>query len=74
MGTRAKKFGAIAFIGIIGFLLGTGIYFVYSEALPVLAQIFPLIVATPWIVWGLTGALLAVICCLIYAYLPSGHI
>ncbi len=74
MGARAKMFGAMAFISVIGFLLGTGIYFIYFEALPVLAQVFPQIASTPWVIWGLIGALVAVTCSLIYAYLPSGRI
>jgi len=70
MGERIKMFGALTFIGFIGFMLGIAARFIYFEALPVLAGVFPQIFGVTWVVWGLIGAFLSVICCLIYAYLP----
>jgi len=70
MGQKTKMLGALAFIGFIGFLLGIAANFIYFEALPVLTQVFPQILEMTWVVWGLIGAFLSMICCLIYAYLP----
>jgi len=70
MGERTKMFGALTFIGLIGFLLGIAARFLYFEALPILSAAFPQIFGVAWLVWGLIGAFLAVVCCLIYACLP----
>jgi len=70
MGQKSKMLGAIALIGFIGFLLGIASNLIYFVALPVLKEIFPQIFETTWLVWGLIGAFLAIICCLIYAHLP----
>lgn len=70
MGTKTKMLAVTIFIGFIGFLLGIASYFIYSEALPILMKFFPQIMEVTWLMWGLIGAFLAIICCLIYAYLP----
>lgn len=70
MEQKSKMFGAIVIIGVIGFLLGIAANFVYFKALPILIEVFPQILEMDWVVWGLVGAFLAIICCLIYAYLP----
>nr|MDO8132982.1 hypothetical protein [Candidatus Njordarchaeum guaymaensis] len=67
---RLKTVGALGFIGIIGFLLGIAANFIYFEALPILTQIFPQILKINWLMWGIIGAFISIICCLIYAYLP----
>ena len=69
MGEKMKRFGAFAFISFVGFLLGIVANLVSSEVLPILIKVFPQIFEKTWVVWGLIGALLSVICCLIYAYL-----
>jgi len=68
MGKKLKMFGALTFIGSIGFLLGIASNFIYSEALPILMKVFPQISIT-WVMWGLVGAFVSVTCSLIYAYL-----
>jgi len=70
MGEKIKMFGALAFIGVIGFLLGIAANFVYFKALPTITKIFPMIIGMDWVMWGIVGGFLAVVCCLIYAYLP----
>jgi ABC-type antimicrobial peptide transport system permease subunit len=70
MDQKSKMLGAIVIIGFIGFLLGIAVNFVYFKALPILLEVFPQILEMDWVVWGLVGAFLAIICCLIYAYLP----
>jgi ABC-type antimicrobial peptide transport system permease subunit len=70
MDQKSKMLGAIVIIGFVGFLLGVVVNFVYFKALPILLEVFPQILEMDWIVWGLVGAFLAIICCLIYAYLP----
>ena len=67
---KSKMLVAIGIIGFIGFLLGAVVNFVYVKALPILIEVFPQILEIDWVVWGLGGAILAIICCLIYAYLP----
>jgi ABC-type antimicrobial peptide transport system permease subunit len=67
---RSKMLGAIAIIGIVGFILGIVANFFYFKALPYLIEVFPQILEVDWVVWGVVGALLAIICCVIYAYLP----
>lgn len=69
MGHRSKMALALFMIGLIGFMLGVAANIVYSKALPLLIEAFPQIFASEWAAWGLVGALLAIICCLIYAYL-----
>ncbi len=70
MEQKSKMLGAIVIIGFVGFLLGIAVNFVYFKALPILLEVFPQILEMDWIMWGLVGAFLAIICCLIYAYLP----
>ena len=73
MGAKIKMFGALTFIGLIGFLLGIAANFVYFKALPILMEVSPnlsQILEIDWVMWGLMGAFLSVIYCLIYAYLP----
>ncbi len=70
MEQKSKMLGAIVIIGFVGFLLGIAVNFVYFKALPILLEVFPQILEMDWIMWGLVGSFLAIICCLIYAYLP----
>jgi len=70
MEQKSKMLAAIVIIGFVGFLLGIAVNFVYFKALPILIEVFPQILGMDWVVWGLIGAFLAIICCLIYAYLP----
>lgn len=70
MGHRSKMALTLSVIGLIGFILGIVANIIYSKALPVLIETFPQILASEWIAWGLVGALLAIMCSLIYAYLP----
>jgi ABC-type antimicrobial peptide transport system permease subunit len=70
MGQRTKMVIALLVIGIIGFLLGVVANIVYYKALPFMLESFPQLFMSEWALWGLIGALLAVICSLIYAYLP----
>ena len=70
MDQKSKMLGAIVIIGFVGFLLGVVVNLVYFKALPILLEVFPQILEMDWVVWGLVGAFLAIICCLIYAYLP----
>ncbi len=67
---RLRMLGTLAFIGFLGFLLGVASFFVYFEGLPILMAIFPQLFQITWVMWGVIGAFLSVICCLIYAYLP----
>jgi len=69
VGERLRMTGAIGLIGFIGFLLGIAAQVTYFNILPVLISAFPQIFALPWMIWGLGGALLSVICCIIYAYI-----
>jgi len=69
MGHRSKVALALFAIGFIGFILGAAANIIYSKALPLLLKTFPEIFVSEWMLWGLAGALLAVLCCLIYAYL-----
>ena len=69
MGEKTKRLGAFAFISFLGFLLGIVGNLFSSEALPILINVFPQIFERTWVVWGLIGALLALMGCLIYAYL-----
>lgn len=69
MGHRSKMALTLFMIGLIGFMLGVAANIVYSRALPLLIEAFPQIFASEWAAWGLVGALLAIVCCLIYAYL-----
>ena len=70
MEQRNKMLIAIAIIGVLGFLLGIAANFFYFKALPFLLEVFPQILEVDWFVWGVVGALLAIICCVIYASLP----
>jgi len=71
---RRIKFGGVALFGIVGFFLGViGNYF-YQQTLPTYegTNIFLLIqqfLNTPWVQWGLAGAVLTIILSLAYAYL-----
>lgn len=69
VGQRSRVALALFAIGIVGFILGVVANLVYYRALPILMEAFPQIFASEWAAWGLVGALLAIICCLIYAYL-----
>ncbi len=67
MSKRLKFLGLFA---IMGFLLGVTINVFYFNALPIMITLLPQIFAVPWIAWGIVGAFLSMVCCLIYAYLP----
>jgi len=70
MGEKLKMLGALSFIGLIGFLFGIAAHYIYFEALPILTVAFPQIFGITWVIWGIIGTLVSVVCCLIYAYLP----
>jgi len=70
MGQKTKMFVAITLIGAVGFLLGVAGNFLSNEVLPALIKVFPTLLSATWMIWGLLGAVLAVVSCLIYAYLP----
>lgn len=69
MERKLKALFTILIIGLIGFMFGVIANIVYFNALPILMETFPYIFASSWIAWGLGGALIAIICCIIYAYL-----
>lgn len=68
MGRRLKALLTVFAVGFIGFILGVAANLMYSKVLPILIEAFPQIFASSWVAWGIGGALLAIICCLIYAY------
>lgn len=69
MGHRSKVALTLFAIGLTGFILGAIANIIYSKAFPILIEVFPQIFSSGWAVWGLVGAILAIVCCLIYAYL-----
>ncbi|MEM1607207.1 MAG: hypothetical protein QW341_03410 [Candidatus Bathyarchaeia archaeon] len=69
MGHRSKVALTLFAIGLTGFILGAVANIIYSKALPILIEVFPQIFSSEWAAWGLVGAILAIVCCLIYAYL-----
>lgn len=70
MGQKFKAAIALIIVGLIGFVLGAVANLMYFQLIPLLMELFPLLFSTEWFFWGLVGALLAIVCCLIYAYLP----
>ncbi|MEM2273678.1 MAG: hypothetical protein QXX56_05660 [Candidatus Bathyarchaeia archaeon] len=68
MGRRLKAVLTVFAVGFIGFILGVVANIIYFKVLPILIESFPYIFASSWVAWGFGGALLAIICCLIYAY------
>lgn len=68
MGRRLKAALTLFAIGFIGFMLGVLANIFYLEVFPILIASFPHIFASSWVAWGLGGAILAIICCIIYAY------
>jgi len=68
MGNRLRTVGLFA---LSGFFFGVAANFVYFNALPVLAQLFPQILERTWLLWGLVGAIISVAGCLLYAFLPE---
>lgn len=69
MNQKIKMTLVLMAIGFIGFLPGVTARTVYSETLPFLLEKLPQIFSSELTIWGLIGALLAIICSLIYAYL-----
>lgn len=70
MGQKIKAVIAIIIVGFVGFILGAVANLMYFQFIPLLMEFFPRLFSAEWLLWGLIGALLAVVCCLIYAYLP----
>ncbi|MEM2703651.1 MAG: hypothetical protein QXR45_10875 [Candidatus Bathyarchaeia archaeon] len=70
MSQKFKAIIALIIIGFIGFILGALANLLYFRFIPILMELFPHLFTLEWVVWGLVGALLAIICCLVYAYLP----
>lgn len=71
-----KKIMAIGMITLLGFLLGIGANLFYTNALPYLAEHFPLFLAmlgTSWLLWGAIGAIVFVAGSLIYAFFPDDN-
>lgn len=69
MGRRLKALLVLFAIGLLGFILGVIANIVYFKALPILAEAFPYIFTSSWVAWGVWGALMAIVCCLLYTYL-----
>ncbi|MEM2321503.1 MAG: hypothetical protein QXS79_06470 [Candidatus Bathyarchaeia archaeon] len=69
MGKRLKAILTLFAIGLLGFILGIAANIIYFKALPILMESFPYIFTSSWVAWGLWGALMAIVCCLLYAYL-----
>jgi uncharacterized protein YqhQ len=69
MGQRVRRALIIFSIGLIGFVLGVAANFIYFNVLPTLIEAFPQVFASGWVAWGFGGALIAIICCLIYVYM-----
>ncbi|MBS7640895.1 MAG: hypothetical protein QXJ19_04895 [Candidatus Bathyarchaeia archaeon] len=69
MGRRLKAALTLFAIGLIGFIFGIIANTIYFRILPLLTESFSYIFASSLIAWGLVGALAAIICCIIYAYL-----
>jgi len=70
LGQKIKAVIAIIIVGFVGFILGAVANLMYFQFIPLLMEFFPRLFSAEWLLWGLIGALLAVVCCLIYAYLP----
>jgi len=66
-----KRLKIISIFALSGFLLGVAANLIYVNVVPVLARLFPQIVVTTWILWGLIGAFISVAGCLLYAFLPE---
>ena len=66
-----KRFKAIAMFAIIGFLFGIAANLLYFHAGPALALIFPQLLEKTWLLWGLIGASISIVGCVIYAALPE---
>ncbi|MEM1586434.1 MAG: hypothetical protein QXX99_06050 [Candidatus Bathyarchaeia archaeon] len=69
MDRRAKAILTLFAVGFIGFMLGALANILYLEVFPILIKSFPHIFASSWVAWGFGGAMLAIIGCIIYAYL-----
>lgn len=67
---KIKAVIALIIIGSIGFILGATANLLYYCIFPLIIEFFPYLFKMEWIIWGLAGALLAIICCIIYVYLP----
>ena len=65
---KLKIFAAFA---IVGFILGVVINVIYFEVMPTLIAVFPQIFNVTWVVWGLVGASISLVGCIVYASLPE---
>ena len=65
----SKRLEILGLMAISGFLMGVIANFLYFYGLPILVTLFPQIFNVTWIIWGIMGALISAIGCLIYAYL-----
>ena len=61
----------IGIFAIAGFLVGIAANLMYFQAGPFLAQFFPQIMQTTWLLWGIIGAAISIVGCLVYATLPE---
>lgn len=68
MSRRLRAALALFAIGILGFILGVIANVIYYMVLPALFESFPNLLTSSWLLWGLSGALAAIVCCLIYVY------
>ena len=66
-----KRIKAIAIFAITGFLVGIAANLLYFQAGPALALIFPQLLEKTWLLWGLIGASVSIVGCIIYAALPE---
>jgi len=66
-----KRIKIVGLFTLCGFLLGVAANLVYFRVFPVLAQLFPQIMGTTWLLWGILGATISAAGCLLYAYMPQ---
>ncbi|MEM2914481.1 MAG: hypothetical protein QXH91_03645 [Candidatus Bathyarchaeia archaeon] len=66
-----KRLKAIGLFALAGFLLGIAANIIYYYAGPALVQIFPTLLEKTWLLWGLVGASISIVGCLVYAALPE---
>jgi hypothetical protein len=66
-----NKIKILGIFALLGFSLGIGANVLYFEVMPILTQIFPQIFGITWMLWGIIGATIAVIGCLLYAFFPE---
>jgi len=66
-----RRLKIIGLFALSGFLIGAAANFIYFRAVPVLVLIFPYILETTWLLWGLVGATISIVGCILYGSLPE---